>query len=194
MNGALGHIFDEVKAATEREVRAYLLGALHDGTFNRTHRTVRIAQAEPRWLDVLQLLFSKLGSRSWIYREGARSVWVIETTCRLAPPPRHTFDRERAAYARGYFDAEGGVPNDRSDRFYVQFVQKDYPDLNQVRETLTHVGIKCGVIHNPSARVDPGYWRFYVLAASHHDFIRRVGSWHPRKRRLLEPRLTWRQQ
>lgn len=39
-------ILDEVNRATPEEANAYLVGALHDGTFNRLHRTLRIAQAD----------------------------------------------------------------------------------------------------------------------------------------------------
>jgi len=34
--------------------------------------------------------------------------------------------------------------------------QKDYRDLHQVREFLADLGLRCGRIHNPSVRVDPG--------------------------------------
>ena len=50
-------------------------------------------------------------------------------------------------------------------------------------------GIDCGRIHNPSQSVDPGYWRFYIRSESHHRFMAMVGSWHPRKRRLIEARM-----
>ncbi len=178
----------ELLEADARETRAYLLGAAHDGTFNETHRTLRISQADIRWLHVLRGLFLKLGSRSWIYREGKRNVWVVETTCLLEESDLSD-PRESAAYARGYFDADGGVPRDPEARFYVQLVQKDLPDLERVRMILESLGVRCGRIHNPSIRVDPDYWRFYVLSASHEDFIRRVGSWHPRKRQVLEARM-----
>jgi hypothetical protein len=140
---------------------------------------------------VLQDLFLKLGSRSWIYREGRRNVWVVETTCKLAEAT-FTSLREKTAFARGYFDAEGGIPRDSNARFYIQLVQKDRRDLEQVRRFLKDVGIGCGRIHNPSVRVDPDYWRFYVLANSHEDFIERVSSWHPRKRMLLDLRVETR--
>jgi len=182
----------ELLVADVRESRAYLQGALRDGTFNRTPRTVRISQRDRRWLLVLQKLFLKLGSRSWIYREGTREVWVIESMCRLEQDRIVSSDREAAAFARGYFDAEGGVPRKREDRFYIQLVQKDRDDLEEVWRYLDRLGIRCGRIHNPSWRVDPNYWRFYVLSCSHEDFIRRVGSWHPRKRPLLEARLETR--
>jgi hypothetical protein len=178
----------ELLEVDARESRAYLLGALRDGTFSRIHGTYRISQSDRRWLVVLQDLFLKLGSRSWIYREGKRNVWVVESTCKLAEAALVSLE-EKAAFARGYFDAEGGIPRDLGARFYIQLVQKNRPDLEQVRRFLEDIGIECGRIHNPSVRVDPQYWRFYVLSRSHEDFVRHVGSWHPRKRPLLEARM-----
>jgi hypothetical protein len=95
---------------------------------------------------------------------------------------------EKCAYARGYFDAEGGVPRSTTSRFYIQLVQKDLDDLTTLRTILLDLGIACGALHNPSVSADPDLWRFYVRTSSHADFIERVGSWHPRKRSLLESR------
>lgn len=181
----------ELLEADARETRAYLLGAQRDGTYNRIHGTLRISQADIRWLHVLRKLFLKLGSGSWIYREGKRRVWVIETGCRLADGAFET-DREKAAFVRGYFDAEGGIPRAIEARFYVQLVQKDRSDLEEVRRYLENLGIRCGRIHNPSVRVDPDYWRFYVRTCSHETFAHRVSSWHPRKRLLLDQRFETR--
>ncbi|MGZ4208356.1 MAG: hypothetical protein ACXVQ6_10735, partial [Actinomycetota bacterium] len=58
------------------------------------------------------------------------------------------------------------------------------------RGRLQKLGIACGTIHNPSKRIDPNYWRFYIAARSHFDFMCKVGSWHPVKRRLMEERLN----
>jgi hypothetical protein len=95
---------------------------------------------------------------------------------------------EPLAYARGYFDAEGGIPRDPQARFYIQFVQKNRPDIDQLRTFLIEAGIRCGQLHNPSRSADPDLWRFYVASGSHDDFINRVSSWHPRKRYLFEVR------
>jgi intein/homing endonuclease len=122
----------ELLEADARETRAYLSGAQRDGTYSRIHRTLRISQSDIRWLHVLQDLFLKLGSRSWVYREGKRNVWVVETTCRLAEA-RFSNPREKSAFVRGYFDAEGGIPRNRDARFYVQFVQKNRGDLERVQ-------------------------------------------------------------
>ncbi len=182
-------LFAELRRADSDAARVYLLGAFRDGTFNRLHNTVRIAQSDIRWLRVLRVLFWKLGSQSWIYKEGDRNVWVVETSCHLEHVHGLHGLREQTAFVRGYFDAEGGMPTRSSDRFYIPIAQKNHADLEQVWEILANLGIRCGRIHNPSARVDPDYWRFYVLTGSHTDFIRRVGSWHPRKRPLFEARL-----
>jgi hypothetical protein len=192
--GLVMSLEDEVKRATSNEIVAYLQGALKDGTFNRLHRTHRIGQRERSWIELLQGLVSKLGSRSWIYREGQRrNYWILETG---APFLSTSFDASRLvgqpeglAYARGFFDSEGGVPRDADARFYVQFVQKDRLALDALRQISERDGHRCGRIHNPSVMVDPGYWRFYVSAASHASFIKRIGSWHPRKRPLLENRI-----
>lgn len=49
-----GPIGAEIDRATSGEIRAYLGGASRDGTFNRLHRTLRICQADVRWLRVLE--------------------------------------------------------------------------------------------------------------------------------------------
>ncbi len=75
-------------------------------------------------------------------------------------------------------------------RRYIQLVQKDRRDLEHLRGCLADLGVRCGRIHNPSVHADPEYWRFYVLASSHRDFIDLVGSWHPHKRGLLGARAS----
>ncbi len=184
MSAMVSRIMAGVQRAGLAESRACLHGAMRDGTFNRLHGTIRIAQADIRWLNVLQAVIGRMGSKSWIYREGDRRVWVIESTCRagaldLAVP------REAAAFARGYFDAEGGIPHEAEVRFYIQFTQKDRNDLGHVRGVLERLGVRSGRLHNPSVRADPDYWRFYVVSVSHRAFAERIGSWHPRKRELL---------
>ncbi len=103
-------LFAELRKADAEEARCYLLGALRDGTFNRLHNTVRIVQADIRWLRALRVLLWKLGSRSWIYREGARNVWVIETTCRLRHGRKLHGDRHFQHGADGHFHIRTGFP------------------------------------------------------------------------------------
>ncbi|HEX2058548.1 MAG TPA: LAGLIDADG family homing endonuclease [Actinomycetota bacterium] len=182
--------FRSATDATADVARAYLAGASRDGHVNRLHRTLRISQANVDWLRLLQVLFDKAGSRSWIYRESARrSVWTIETCYVIDPSPVLVTRGEVAAFVRGYFDAEGGVPRGREAGFYIQLCQKNYTDLFRLREMLVgRLGIACGRIHNPSALADPFYWRFYVRAAGHERFAAVVGSWHPIKAEALQSR------
>lgn len=167
-------------------LEAYLQGALKDGTFNVQHNTHRIGQADRDWLVTIGMVLDTLGHRSWIYREGAnRRYWILETSApflstRFDPSPL-VGDPAGLAYARGYFDAEGSMPCRLDARLYFYYAQKSNRDLQILRRILTSWDIACGSIHNPSRRVDPNYWRFYIRTASHQRFIQLVGSSHPRK-------------
>ncbi len=184
----------ETTRRTPSELRAYLLGALHDATYSRRHRTHRLAQRDARWLIRLQQSFTALGIRSWIYREGRnRDVSVLETSAKFLAldfDPGTLQRREDViAYIRGFFDAEGGVPRTTAVRFYIQLAVKDRSKLEWIWNALHGLDISCGTIHNPSRRVDPDYFRCYVLAASRPDFARIIGSWHPRKQHILGARV-----
>ena len=170
---------------------AYLQGTLGDGTYSKIHRTFRISQSNQEWLFRLKKLINDLGEKSWIYKEGkTRSVSVLETTAKCLSrdfdPSKLSTISEKVAYVRGYFDAEGGVPKNLQNRFYIQFVQKNFKELQKVRKILEQLGIECGKMHNPSAKVDPNYWRFFVRAISYQRFIEFIGSWHPRKNFFLQ--------
>ncbi len=179
----------EVAAASRAEKHAYLWGASHDSTLSKAHATTRFCQGHLGWLEVLKNVLEGVGYRSWIYREGrTRSVWVLETRWRHDDRQLQGI-RDSAAYLRGYFDAEGGVPKDDAARFYIQLVQKNHRELSQLRSIATRLGLSCGKLHNPSWRVDPNYWRFYVRRCSQIKFIKEIGSWHPRKRERLEVEL-----
>jgi hypothetical protein len=181
----------ELLAAEPSVALAYLYVASHDATTSRRHATVRFGQSDISWLVNLRVLLSTLNQKSWMYRKGSkRSFWVLETSNRWAKerPPFVSRD-EQLAYARGYFDAEGGVPRSSAGRFYIQLVQKNESDLQQLKAYLEAAGIRCGKMHNPSAAADKDLWRFYVLAASHAAFAENVSSWHLRKRLILERQL-----
>jgi len=193
--GSLRQLADDPSETTRRAplFKAYLLGALHDGTFSSNKR-FRISQSGVSWIKILQKILKKLDYNSWIYREGKyRKVYVLET---LADFLDFNFDplklkdkRDIIAYLRGFFDAEGGIPKDKKARFYIQLVQKNKEKLKKLKILLNVLGIKTGKIHNPSQRVDPYYWRVYVLAVSHEDFLIKIGTWHPRKIKTLRKRM-----
>lgn len=92
-------------------------------------------------------------------------------------------------YIRGYFDSEVGIARSRTVRYYLYFAQKDRRDLEQVKRYLEELKISCGVIHNPSKKVDPAYWRFFVRAASYKDFAKIIGAAHCEKAKFLRMKI-----
>jgi hypothetical protein len=184
----------ETTRQTPRLTEAYMLGALHDGTYSVRRKTHRFSQANIGWLQLLQRLLEEIGHKAWLYREGKdRGVYVLETSAKFLSidfdPCLLTARDEKIAYIRGFFDAEGGVPRNISSRFYIQLVQKNEPRLVWIHSTLTDMNISCGVIHIPSKRVDPDYFRFFISTRSHDDFGKIIGSWHPRKQLIFESRV-----
>ena len=68
------------RAPSPSVCRAYLLGALHDGTFNKYNQRHRFAQAGTDWLYILKNFLAITGHSSWIYKEGSnREVYILET-------------------------------------------------------------------------------------------------------------------
>jgi hypothetical protein len=61
MPTAFASIMAEVHGSSPAECRAYLHGAMRDGTFSRLHGTIRIAQADYRWLKVLRAVIGIMG-------------------------------------------------------------------------------------------------------------------------------------
>lgn len=160
--------------------KAYLLGMLHDGTKRKT--TYRIAQKGSAFAKMLVQGIKRLGGRAWYYQEGKqRDVYITEFSQTLLHGITIKTDQDKLEYVRGYFDAEGGIPKSSQVRFYIYFAQKNFDDLNQVKQILEQFGIQTGVIHNPSKKIDPKYWRFYVKSNSYKRFIETIGSLHPDK-------------
>lgn len=181
-------IVDEIGYASRAELHAYLCAAMRDGTISALHNTMRISQSSEDWRFVLKLVLTRLDTASWIYREGSRDMYVIESTYVTERRPALSTQGEVASFLRGYFDAEGGIPKNPNARLYVQMCQKDLEDLTFVRDLVIGLGVECGVLHNPSKRIDPHYWRFFVRSHSLLDFFESIGSWHPRKRALIDQR------
>ena len=174
-------------------IKAYLFGALHDGTFSSNKR-FRISQVGTDWLKFLQELFRKLSYNSWIYKEGKyRKVYVLETLADFLDfnfnPLRLRNDEEKIGYIKGFFDAEGGIPKNEKARFYIQLVQNNREKLVKIKKLLNDLEIETGKIHNPSQSVDPDYWRMYVVAKSQQSFLKKIGTWHPRKIKTLKKRM-----
>lgn len=177
---------------SEKEIKAYLLGALHDATFSQNKR-FRFSQKGTGWLKKLKVLLKKIGYNSWIYKEGKdRKVYILETLAKFLDfkfnPENFNSRDEKICYVRGFFDAEGGIPKNNK-RFYIQLVQSNKQKLQVIKKILKELGIETGKIHNPSIKVDPEYWRMYVLAKSKKDFAKIIGSYHPRKIKILRKRM-----
>jgi hypothetical protein len=132
-------------------------------------------------------------SHGCIAKDVPAEFWVLETSAafldKAYDPSLLQAENGAFAYGRGYFDADGGMPRDIGARLYFQFAQRDRLDLERLRLLLTRVQIECGAIHNPSPRVAPDYWRFYVRARCHESFMTRVHSRHPDKRPAMQARL-----
>lgn len=164
--------------------KSYLLGMLHDATERKN--TYRIATKNFNFAKIIREGILKLGSKAWIYKEGKnRNLWIVEFSKILLKEFKIKSKQNIIDYIRGYFDAEGGMSQSSKVRFYIYFCQKDKIDLEEVKKYLLELGISCGVIHNPSKKVDPNYWRFFVSSKSYKDFARIISSDHPDKRSLL---------
>lgn len=173
---------------TPKIFKAYLLGALHDAT--ERDYTYRLSQKSEEYVLMISEKLKGFGYKAWTYKEGKyRSVYVVEFAKRILKPLDIVTKEEKVAYVRGYFDTEGGIPKDLRSRYYIYFAQKDLKDLELVKRYLIDLGIQCGKTHNPSKKVDPIYYRFYVLSKSFNDFARIIGSWHPEKLKYLRMKI-----
>jgi len=174
------------------EILAYLNGALHDASLNKGKR-IRFVQKDVRWLEMVQSLLKTINYNSWIYKEGkTRSLYVLETLCSGLDfkfnPLSLVSQRDQAAYIKGFFDAEGGVPR-TMDRFYIQLAQKNYDKIAAIKKILEHLGISSGKIHNPSRQADPDYWRIFISTKSWKLFAEIIGSLHPIKVKIFRTRM-----
>lgn len=163
---------------------AYLLGVLHDATERKN--TFRISSKEKSFVKFLERMIKNLNHNAWIYKEGKnRHMYIVEFSKKIIKNVKICSKQEKIDYIRGYFDAEGSVPISSNVRFYIYFAQKNRNDLEQVKSYLLDIGIKCGKTHNPSKKVDPNYWRFYLSCTSYIKYIKEIGSWHPKKSQIL---------
>jgi len=185
-------IYIEGASETTRETlfveicKAYLQGALHDGTFNKYNQRFRFCQKGTDWLKVLKRHLEYTGNHSWIYKEGKdRDVYILETKAKFLDidcnPLALSTSEEKKAYIRGFFDAEGGIPKSSDSLFYIQLVQNSHEKLLRIKVILYELGIITGVIHNPSRLKHPEYFRMFVLSGSRAKFLEQIGTNHPRK-------------
>ena len=168
--------------------KAYLLGALHDGTERKT--TYRIVQKDQEYIKFLLKEIHTLGHNAWMYQEGkTRQLFALEFSKYFLKNFKIKTEKDKIDYIRGYFDAEGGISRDQKVRYYIYFAQKNFQDLSQLKIFLEELDIKCGVMHNPSKKQDPNYWRFFVRRSSYEKFAKKIGSWHPIKSQFLRMKI-----
>lgn len=174
---------------TPQEIdKAYLLGALHDST--KAKYTYRICQKYFEYVQFVSDGINHLGYKSWIYKEGKdRNLYIVEFSKKVLTDVSILSRTEKISYVRGYFDAEGGIPRSFRSRYYIYFAQKNFADLAFLRECLESLQIKCGEIHIPSRKVDPNYYRFFVLTESLYVFGVLIGSFHPVKKLFLRKKI-----
>jgi len=168
--------------------KQYLLGILHDATVRKT--TYRVATKSYDFALVLKKAILDLGRSAWIYKEGKiRNLWIVEFSKSLLKEVIVKSKQDKIDYIRGYFDAEGGMAKNPKIRFYLYFCQKDKKSLMEVKKYLFELGIKSGIIHNPSRIIDPDYWRFFIKAESYKDFANVISSNHPEKFTILRMKI-----
>ena len=181
-----GHRRDYTRAS--QISKHYLLGLLHDATVRLI--TYRIATKSKDFSDFLVKGIKNLGMSAWNYKEGKnRDLWITEFSKSLLKNVKIVSRQNKIDYIRGYFDAEGGISKHSSVRFYIYFCQKDKDDLSEVKRYLEEIGISCGKMHNPSYKVDPNYWRFFVRARSYSKFAKIISSNHPDKITFLRMKI-----
>jgi intein-encoded DNA endonuclease-like protein len=168
--------------------KGYLLGVMHDSTERKT--TYRISSKEKSFTETIANMIKNMGFNAWTYREGkTRDMYVVEFSKKVVENVKLISKQEKIDYIRGYFDAEGSIPRSKNSRFYIYFAQKNKSDLEQLKSYITDLGIICGKTHNPSKKIDPNYWRFFISCKSYETFIKEIGSKHPIKRQLLRMKI-----
>jgi hypothetical protein len=171
-----------------RMTKAYLLGALHDGTVRKL--TFRIVAKEREYIEFLAQGIKHLGQKAWIYKEGkTRNLHTVEFSRSFLKDFAVKTKSDKIDYIRGYFDTEGGISRNPKVRYYIYFAQKNLQDLEQLKQYLKGLGIVCGHTHNPSKAADSHYWRFFISCKSYERFAQLIGSWHPIKSHYLRMKI-----
>lgn len=164
------------------------MGLLHDATERKT--TFRLATKNEKFAEIIKNAIKTLGGNAWTYKEGkTRDLWIAEFSKSILKGTTIKSLTDKTDYVRGYFDAEGGISKNSSVRYYLYFCQKNKSDLMKVKEYLEELGISCGKMHNPSKKVDPDYWRFFIGVKSYEDFANKIGSSHPDKKSYLRMKI-----
>lgn len=184
---------------------AYLLGALRDATIDvrkRKNYEIKISQKNKEWLELIQEIFkknfekdgkiSKYKENTWILRINSKKITkeIIKISEIIIPQDKWNTPsiikkssvKIQKAYVRGFYDAEGGLPrNPQNKQKYISLSQKNKESLEFVRNFILKLGM------NPTNITFCGnVWEFRITRKNDIvNFIEKIGSWHPEKRKKL---------
>jgi len=192
---------------------AYLVGALRDGSVyyyakNRSYYTI-FYQKNIQWLknsigERIKKLFG-INFRIDEYKTGQyrlrisnKHLYELWKTVFLFPKETTTQvnwnipekiikskKKEKTAYIRGFFDAEGDVSPTNSTTKYIGLSQKNIVALTKLRELIEELGLKCSKIYLADKRSNT--FRVTIIGKQQiHKFYRVVGVEHPVKLKKIE--------
>ena len=178
----------------------YLIGALRDGCLT-TQNTIKFKQKNREWLsEILVPLFLEIFNRKiknniydekrkndlWCLAFKDKDVWnVLYNTMKTSPKT----SEEEKFYIMGFWDADGGCPKEPSNekKIYIKFTQKDKESLNQLKEMIERLEIKCGNVRISELGRNGKIWRFSITNLNGIlNFSEKINSLHPEKRQRLE--------
>ncbi len=160
---------------------AYLIGALRDGNITSIPKEgiyrIRFYQKSKRWLELLAgILERNFGRKASFYFDERHGVWCLSITSKkvfqeLSKLAEFNGDQStwltptwisngsgelKAAYVRGFFDAEGSINSfekttldvpEKDIRIYL--AQANQGVLGEIREIVSEFGIRCGRVCGP---------------------------------------------
>ena len=190
----------------EKADLAYLIGSLRDGCFTVDEKQkayrIRIYQKSRAWLEKISDMLRKAFLKEpTFYLDKRRNVWCLtfsskNAICELLSLSGYTFDQMiwltpkwiynedlqiKAAYIRGFFDAEGSIETNNV-RIYIAQANKEV--LEELRELLKEFGINALQIHGSYIKKGTRTKMYALLIHSKKrvlDFYAKIGSYHPDK-------------
>ena len=189
---------------------AYILGALRDGSIDirkGKNYEVRFGQKNREWLITLQAMFQSsfgyggtitkhLGiyyilriTRKAIVKEIQEFSGFVKPQSKWGTPRiiKHQSPSILRWHVRGFFDAEGGTPEDPQKWRYVSFDQKNKESLKFIRNVMIRFG------YTPTnLTFTSSVWQFRL---TRNDDLVRFCRWmkplHPDKRAALRLLAKW---
>ena len=160
---------------------AYLIGALRDGCFSIVPQEqiyrIRLYQKNKEWLEIIaEIIRKNFGKVPSFYLDERHGVWCLSITSKkvfeeLSRRSEFTGDQAtwrtpswimngsqslKAAYVRGFFDAEGSINSFEKTTIVVPeadiriyFAQANKPVLEEIRQIVSEAGIRCGRVCGP---------------------------------------------